>query len=179
MYNYFDRDIDLGYQHQRINLQLNLERFQIDLFKRNDTIYSKTIRHYYNPFDLDKTTIAFNSSTDTTQIAAYLKQRNELYNSKKTISDLTKEISKYEVFAFYCGDGLPETDEGKYIKKLVEDKNINALTEMLQSFCVESQAYGVSGYLMLKKKGYTIPTECWKLIKYIQIRNSQTITCSG
>ena len=47
--NYFNRNIDFGFKHQRINLRLNLESFQIDLFKRNvrfmQSPYTITIIH--------------------------------------------------------------------------------------------------------------------------------------
>ncbi len=76
-------------------------------------------------------------------------------------------------------DGSPKTIEGKYIEKLVDEENVEELTNMLQSFCVETQAYAVSGFSMLGKNDYPVSPEILKLINYIQKRNSETITCSG
>ncbi len=175
----FDRELDFGYKHQRINLKLNLKNFQIDLLKRNDTIYAKTIRHYYNPFEIDSTTLAFNSSIDTMRVLDYLNQRNKLYNSNKSLYDLTKEISKSEIFAFYCGDGSPETDEGINITKLVDNKNAYELYLKIQSICIETQAYGVAGFDIMARRELSIPTDIKRLIKHIKKRNSETLICSG
>lgn len=122
----FDRDIDFAFRHHRINVQLNFESFQIDLLTRNDTIFARTIRHYYNPYEMDETTLAFDSSFSLDIVGEYLTLRNKFYKSHKTAKDLIKEISEYRVFAFYCGDGSPFTEEGKQIKEIVaEEKQTN------------------------------------------------------
>lgn len=175
----FDRDIDFGFRHNRLSIQLNFERFQIDLLARNDTIFARTIRHYYNPFDMDKTTLAFDSSFSFEKVNEYLNQRNKFYKSQKTPKDLIKEISDYRVFAFYCGDGSPLTDEGKQIKEFVAEEKTDDLLQMLQSICVETQAYGVSGFRMLENNGYPIASDISKIIKRIKKRNSETVICSG
>jgi hypothetical protein len=36
---YFDRDVDFGYKHQRINITLNGLHYQLNLLTRNDTVY--------------------------------------------------------------------------------------------------------------------------------------------
>ena len=176
---YFNRNIDFGYKHERINLRLNLENYQIDLFIINDTIYAKTIRHFFNPYEMESETLEFHFSADTLNLSGYLKKRNKMYNSTKTASDLIKEISKYKVFAFNCGFGSSKTKEGKYIEWLAEENNTTDLIKMLQSFSVEDQAYGISGFEILKRKGYPTPLEIQNLIRQIKRRNSDTITCSG
>ena len=128
---------------------------------------------------MDKDKLKSNFSVDTLNISEYLNKRNKMYNSNKNISDLIKEISKYEVFAFNCGIASSKTIEGKYIEKLVEEKNINDLIKMLNSFCVEDQAYGISGFQMLARNNFSVPVEIQNLVRQIKKRNSETIICSG
>ncbi|MBN8701087.1 MAG: hypothetical protein J0L54_15870 [Chitinophagales bacterium] len=175
----FDRDIDFVFRHHRLTVELNFERFQIDLLTRNDTIYARTIRHYYNPFEMDKTTLAFDSSFSFEKVNEYLTQRNKFYKSQKTLKDLIREMSEYRVFAFYCGDGSPLTEEGKQIKEIAAEGKTDTLFQMLQSICVETQAYGVSGFKILETNGYPIASDVSKIIKRIKKRNSETVTCSG
>lgn len=175
----FDRDIDFAFRHHRLNVQLNFERFQIDLLTRNDTIFARTIRHYYNPFDIDKTTLAFDSSLSFEKVNEYLNKRNKFYKSQKMPTDLIKEISDYRVFAFYCGDGSPLTEEGKQIKEIVSEEKTDELFQMLQSICIETQAYGVRGFIMLENNGYPIASYVSKIVKHIKKRNSETVICSG
>jgi hypothetical protein len=176
---YFDRDIDFGYRHQRINLELNLKNFQIDLLKKGDTIYAKTIRLYYNPLEMDKTTIEFASIVDTTESIKYLYERNKFYNSKKSIPDMIEDLSKNEYFASYCGIGSSKTQQWILIEKLVSSKNTTELFSMLQNICIETQSYGVSGFSMLEKKGYKINQTIQQIIEHIKKRNSEIIICSG
>lgn len=175
----FDRDIDFTFRHHRLSVQLNFERFQIDLLTRNDTIFARTIRHYYNPFEMDKTTLAFDSSLSFEKANEYLNKRNMFYKSQKSLKDLIKEISEYRVFAFYCGDGSPLTEEGKQIKEIVAEEKTDELFQMLQSICIETQAYGVSGFKMLENNGYPISSDVSKIINRIKKRNSETVICSG
>ena len=170
--DYFDRDIDFGYHHQRIKLEINFDRFQIDFLKKNDTILLTSLKtDGYKKLKF--------SQVDTSKATLYLKDRNKFYKSSKTIHKLIDELSLDEVFAFYCGDGSPKTERGLEIEKLVEDRNIEVLQEMLKSICIEIQAYGVAGSEMLVRQGYTLPTDINKIIKYIKERNSEAIICSG
>jgi hypothetical protein len=175
----FDRDIDFAFRHHRLDVELNFERFQIDLLTRNDTILARTIRDYHNSFERDVTTLRFDSNFSFKRVNEYLNQRNKFYKSHKTLKDLFNEISNYRVFAFYCGDGSPLTDEGKQIQELVAEENTDELLQMLQSICVETQAYGVSGFKMLEINGYPIASDVSKIIKRIKERNSETIICGG
>lgn len=175
----FNRDIDFNFRHQRLKVQINLENFQIDLLTRNDTIYGRTIRYYYNQLEMDKTTLAFDSSFSLEKINEYLKLRNKFYKSYKAPKDLIKEISEYRVFAFYCGYGSPLTEEGKRIMEIVSEEKTNELLQMLQSICVETQAYGVRGFKMLENHGYPIASDVSKIIRRIIKRNSETVICSG
>ena len=174
---YFDRDIDFGYKHQRINIELNFHRYQIDLLKRNDSIFVKVIKDYHNPAEIDTTTKYFNAKSALN--FDYLTLRNKFYYSNKSISDLTGEISKYQVFAFYCGMGSSKTRDGIYIEKLVDNKNISELTKMLQSICIETQAYAISGFEMLSKRSFKTDAATQTIINHVKKRNSETIICSG
>ncbi|MDB5276172.1 MAG: hypothetical protein JWR61_1127 [Ferruginibacter sp.] len=174
---YFDRDIDFGYRHQRINIQLNFHWYQIDLLKRNDSIFVKVIKDYHNPAEIDTTTKYFNA--ESAMNFDYLTLRNKFYYSNKSISDLTSEISKYQVFAFYCGMGSSKTGDGIHIEKLVDNKNVSELTKMLQSICIETQAYAISGFEMLAQHKFQTNAATQAIINHVKKRNSETIICNG
>ncbi len=169
---YLDRELDLGYKHQRIFLQVNFEAFQIDLLTRSDSVLLSVISHD-NYKKLQATNL------NEVSVAEFLALRNAFYQSKKNIKDLAKEISSDITYAFYCGDGLPQTDEGKHIEKLVSKRNINTLNDMLHSFNIETQAYGVAGFKMLSKEGVELSKDQKKIIKHIKKRNSEVVTCRG
>jgi hypothetical protein len=170
--DYFNRDIDFGFKHRSIIVNLNFAGFRVDLVCRNDTIFLSSITSAdYKSIKYDK----YNREG----IDQFLYQRNNFYNSSKTATQLIKEISLPEVYAFYCGDGNPKTEKGKYIEKLVDQKNIERLAEMLNSFNCETQAYGVSGLEMLEKRNHQLSKEIQKAIIHIKKRNSELITCSG
>ena len=169
--DYFNRDIDFGFKHRRINVNLNITGYQIDLLCQKDTIFLISITTIYPSINYKN----FNKSI----IDQFLKNRNKLYSSSKTAMQLIKEISFEEEYAFYCGDGDPKTQKGKYIERLVEEKNSDELLDMLKSFNCETQAYGVSGYNMLAKKDYEIPVDVKKLIDHIRKRNAELVICSG
>lgn len=170
--DYFNRDIDLGFKHRRIAMSLNFAGYQIDLLCKNDTIFLSSISSAdYKGINYD--------NYDKEVIYQFLKQHNKFYNSGKTPRQLIKEISLFEEYAFYCGDGMPKTQKGKYIDQLVEEENTSALVSMLKSFNCETQAYGVAGLEMLQKRGYQIPYEIQEQIDHIKKRNSELVVCSG
>jgi hypothetical protein len=170
--DYFNRDIDFGFKHRRISLSLNFADYQVDLLCRNDTIFVSSITSaHYKSINYD--------NYDKEEIEQFLNQRNNFYNSSKTTIQLIKEISLPEVYAFYCGDGNPKTQKGKYIEQLVDQENKATLAEMLNSLNCETQAYGVAGLEMLEKRDYQIPDDLQQLIIHIKKRNSELITCSG
>ncbi|MGV3587986.1 MAG: hypothetical protein ACO1OF_13350 [Adhaeribacter sp.] len=92
---------------------------------------------------------------------------------------MEEEISSNITYAFYCGDGLPKTNEGKHIERLVNTRSIIKLNEMLNSINIETQTYGVAGFEMLSKKFVKISKEQKEVINYIKKRNSEVVTCSG
>jgi hypothetical protein len=170
--DYFNREIDLGFKHRRINLSLNFADYQVDLLCRNDTIFLTSITSAnYKNINYEK----YNKEV----IEHFLNQRNNFYNSSKTVIQLIKEISLAEVYAFYCGDGNPKTQKGKYIEQLVDQENKTTLAEMVNSLNCETQAFGVAGLEMLEKRDSQIPSELQQLIIHIKKRNSELITCSG
>lgn len=172
--DYFNRDIDFGFKHRRILLGSYFAGNQIDLLCRNDTIFlsSITFANYgiinYNYHNYDQT-----------GIDQFLAQRNKLYRSSKTVQQLIKEISLPEEYAFYCGDAMPKTEKGIYIEQLVDEKNARALIDMLKSFNCETQAYGVAGIEMLKKRGHQISNNSKQLIDHIKERNAELVVCQG
>ncbi len=170
--DYFTRDIDVGFQHRRIGINLNFSGFQIDLLCRKDTIFlSSIVASNFNSVRHDE--------YDSEVIGRFLKKRNKFYGSSKTVRQLISEISFAEEYAFYCGDGSPKTKKGKYIEQLVQEENIESLKEMLRSLSCETQAYGVAGFDMFENNGNQIPSEISWLIDHIRTRNSELIVCSG
>ena len=170
--DYFNRDIEFGFKHRRINMSLNFAGYQIDLLCYNDTIFfSSVTTAYYKSINYD------NYSPDV--IDQFLKKRNKFYNSSKNPRQLIKELSFDEEYAFYCGDGSPKTPKGKYIEQLVDEESTDKLIDMIKSFNCETQAYGVAGFNMLAKKEYEVPYDVQKLIDHIKKRNSELIVCSG
>ena len=175
----FNRSIDCDYKHLRIDLELNFNRFQIDILHSDDTIFASSVIQFVNPFDFDNTKTANFNDVDTINILRYLRNRNKLYSSSKSIADLMKEVCKNEFYAFYCGYGLQKTRQGKYIENLVKRGDTTELVKLLQDICVETQAYGVAGFSMLAKNGYTHTTVIQTMIQKIRRRNSETVICSG
>ena len=170
--DYFNRDIDFGFKHRSITVNLNFAAFRVDLLCRHDTIFLSSIASVdYNSLSYD--------NYDKEVVDEFLKRRNKFYNSSKTFRQLIKEISFLEEYAFYCGDGMPKTQKGKDIDLLVDDENVATLNDMLKSFSCETQAYGVAGLEMLEKRDYQLPNDTKKLINHIRQRNSELIICSG
>jgi hypothetical protein len=170
--DYFNRDIDFSFKHRSIIVNLNFAGFRIDLLCRNDTIFLSSIS------SVDYKSMHYDNYHKEV-IDQFLKQRNKFYSSLKTPRQLIIEISLPEEYAFYCGDGMPKTQKGKYIDQLVDDENTMTLIDMLKSFNCETQAYGVAGLEMLKKRDYLIPYDAKILIDHIKKRNSELIVCSG
>jgi hypothetical protein len=174
---YFDRDIDFGYRHQRINLELNSFSYKINLLTKNDTIYLSSIKFDDTFYDAHKKLNAI--KTDTIHALSYLKSRNEFYGSSKTLNDLKNDLNLNEVFAFYCGDGSPKTKKGFYIEKLAKSKQANKLTELIQNINCEQQAYGEAGFALLKSAGIKISQDNEKILTYIKNRKTTLVECSG
>ena len=170
--DYFNRDIDFRFKHRRITMSLNFATYQIDLLCRNDTVFLSSITTVdYKNINYDK--------YEKDVIDQFLKQRNDFYSSLKTPQQLINEISLPEEYAFYCGDGMPKTQKGKYIEQLVDDEDTATLIDMLKSINCETQAYGVAGLEMLEKRDNQVSYNTKKLIDHIKRRNSELVVCSG
>nr|WP_295872767.1 hypothetical protein [uncultured Chitinophaga sp.] len=166
-----DRDMGFSYRHQRIGSADYGFNYNIDLLTKEDTIVLAVLSRPDGGILFKK--------YDSLQVQNYLSHRNKFYQSSRSIQQLFKELPMRNIYAFYCGDGLPKTDEGKYIEQLVEEENTAVLTDMLQSFNCETQAYGVAGFLMLEERDYDVPYTVQRLISHIKKRNSELLTCSG
>lgn len=171
----FDRNIDFGFKHQRIEIQLNFINYQIDFLVKNDSTFLVSVFSGQTNDYRSKNKI----NLDTVATASYLSKRNTFYISKKSIDDLISDLNVTVTYAFYCGEANSKTEDGRKIENLVYRKNINALKSKLESITCETKAYGVAGFKMLIKKGIKIPNDDLKLIKYIEKRNSDLLICSG
>ena len=171
VYLHVDRDIDAGYRHKRLKLELNWEGYQIDLLTLGDSIQFNSVSYT----DGNKQDFEWNESG----ITQYLDKRNRLYGSTKTVADLTKELTRPAAFATHCGDGSPITKRGLELERLVKDENVDVLHSFLLTISPEEQAYGVAGFEMLERNGVQIPAQDDALVKYIKKRNGEVICCSG
>jgi len=170
--DYFNRDIEYGFKHRRILVDLDFDSYTIDILCRHDTIFM------VHATSVDYKSINY-SNYNKEAIEQFLGERNRFYNSFKTPRQLLREISLQEEYALYCGDADPPTRKGKYIEQLVDDEDVATLTDMIKSFNCETQAYGVTGLEMLKKRDYQITNDTQELIDHIKKRNSELVTCSG
>ena len=170
--NFLNRSIDFEYNHNRIRVQFDMWRYQIDFVSKNDSIYLKSLKTEY----FKKYSYKF---WNNDALKEYLEKRNRFYPSNKSFNDLYKEISLDETFAMRCGDGLPFTKEGFRIKKIVDNEDVESLKKILSSFNCEKQAFAVLGFKMLTEKKIDYPKEHQKLIEYIKTRNSELQICSG
>lgn len=178
--DYFNRSIDFGFTHRRIQLQLNFKEYQINLLCRNDTVVLSTITAGYpTPFSPGRTDKIVFENYDASELKAFLTKRNNLYRSAKKPKQAIREITSPEIYAFNCGITNEKTKKGKLIDQLVKNENSAALIDMLKSLNCEEQAYGVTGLTMLATRGYTIQPEIRTLLEHIRKRNSPLESCSG
>jgi hypothetical protein len=177
----FDRDIDFGGSHMRLQIVIRygIGGFQVDLLRTGDTICAKSLKQCKSECSFDPTVSFQYSIIDTQMTRQYLKKRNRFYSYKKKYSDIISDLSRNEVFALHCGIANSMTPEGRIVYNFVDDENVTELFKMLSSFCVEQQAYGVSGFEMLDKRNVFIPEYVRRIIQKIKERNSDTVTCSG
>lgn len=181
---YFNRNVDFGYKHQRINVVFNgLNQYQVNLLIKDDCILFSSVIYdnsFYEAPAFDKMNQKENHpKIDTVQVLEYLKRRNAFYKSSKSINDLIHELNLNKTYAFFCGDGSPQTTMGKYIERIVKNNNIKKLKNLLVSFCCEEQAYGVAGIQMLQKKDVDISSDIIKIAAHIKERKSALVTCAG
>lgn len=170
--NFLNRSIDFDFNHNRIRVFFDLYEYQIDLITKNDSIYLKSLKtEYFKKYTYQ----AFNKN----KLKTYVSLRNQFYNSKKKTKDLIKEISQNQNYAMYCGDGLPITEEGIKLTKIVKAENISALENMLSNFNCENQSFAILGFNMLIENKIEIPKEILKKIKHIKNRNSELQVCKG
>lgn len=174
----FDRDVDFGIRHKRINVTFNSVYYSINLLLKNDlVILSNT--SFDNDFYADSYN-QFNSFyIDSSACIRYLNDRNKFYGSSKNFNSLKEELVLNEDFAFYCGDGNNKTGKGIYIEKLVKKNDVKRLLAFVQSINCEQQAFGEAGLKMLQQKGKKLSKKNQDILNYIDNRNSELSICSG
>ncbi|GGA88416.1 MULTISPECIES: hypothetical protein [Mucilaginibacter] len=182
----YDRDVDFGYTHRLINITLNgTYDYHINLLVHDDTIclssvlYGQGTSIRYNDYDRKSNILRNHPKIDTLKAMQYLKLRNAFYDSAKTIDDLKKELNEHEMFGLYCGDGAYETDEAKLIDSLAKHKQVTKLRAMLVNICSETQAYGIYGYMRLKKYGFKISNKDQRIFDYLINRKTFLYECHG
>jgi hypothetical protein len=139
---YFNRNVDFGYKHQRINITFNgINQYTVNLLTKNDAILFCSVLYVNSGMqeeDEEKLNLKQNHpKIDTVQIIKYLTLRNKFYDSSKKIENLIGELNMNKVYAFYCGDGGFKTQEGKAIEAIVKHKDIHQLGNMLRSMSCE------------------------------------------
>jgi len=174
---YFNRDIDFGYKHQRINLQLNDWHYQVNLLVKNDTIYLSSVK-FDDMFDRGYSKLN-NLQIDTVNSSIYLTIRNNFYGSHKSVDELIKDLNLTEQFASNCGDGSPKTRRWTKLERQAKNNEQSSFLHLLQSISCEEQEYGVAGFKMIEKQGKILPTRVTKLLRYLKGRKSDLVVCSG
>ena len=179
----FNRDIDFGYKHKRIQIVFNSSSsYQINLLLRKDSIcLSSTILG--NVLDNGENFYTFNHRVnpiiDTPKTVQYLNLRNSFYSSKKSFKELKDDLDNNVIFALRGGDGYLETNYKKHVDTLVSNKNFAELETMLKNINCETQTYGVLGFSLLKSRGVRILSKNQKIINYLKKRNSDIETTQG
>lgn len=179
-----NRQLDGAFYHQRIAVRFYPNNFFINLLTRNDSIFFSTIYFTESSFpegpgfkDADSAVRVIHYNAALT--ADFLKERNRIYHSQKTVNDVAVELSGNDIYAMNCGAGSPLTVKGKQGNDLLKEEDpFPEIMGMLQNLSCEAQAYGVTAIDMLINKGMTIDPLSSKLYKYIRKRNTTVITCS-
>ncbi len=180
---FFNRDVDFGFNHERINLNFNGIYYQVNLLVKNDSIVMGSAIFqlefeqlpYYEYFN-KKYSIP---KTDSARALGYLNLRNRFYNSSKSLSDLKNELDIDSWYVLRSGDQYQDSWGKKHIDTIVMRKDFNALETMLKSINCETQIYGVRGFDLLKKNKVKITTNDKKIIDHIKKRNSELVSCAG
>jgi hypothetical protein len=182
----YSRDVDFGYTHQLINITLNgTYNYHINLLMHDDTIcltsvlYGQGASLGYSNYDEEANARRNHPKIDTVKALQFLKLRNTFYGSVKTIDDLKNELNSHERFSLYCGDGAYDTPESKTIDSLAKRKQVVKLRAMLVSICSETQAYGIVGYIRLKKRGFKISKKDQEIFNYLVSRKTFLYECNG
>jgi hypothetical protein len=180
----FNRDVDFGYRHKRIQVKFNSDYYQVNLLLKNDTICFGSVIMSVGLGDEDEYNRWFNKKhsipiIDSPRALTYLKSRNLFYNASKTLKDLKNELGINEFYALRGGDGYNYTWNKLHLDTLVKQKNFRELESMLSSISCEEQMYGLTGFDWLKNERVKIPANDIKIIQYIKKRNSDLETCQG
>jgi hypothetical protein len=174
---YFNRDIDFGYKHQRINLQLNGWYYQVNLLVKNDTVYLSSVK--FDDMVTDMYPKLNNLQIDTVNSSIYLTLRNNFYSSHKSIEELIKDLNLTEQFASNCGDGSPKTRRWTKLERQAKNNAQSSFLQLLQSISCEEQEYGVAGFKLIEKQGTKLPARIITLLRYLKDRKSDLVVCSG
>ncbi|HZY36110.1 MAG TPA: hypothetical protein VFE53_05650 [Mucilaginibacter sp.] len=179
----FNRDVDFGYRHKRIQIKLRSFDYQVNLLTKNDSVClsSTTLASSLGVYEDD---FRFNQShsiaaIDSQKALKYLNLRNEFYRSSKTLRDIKDELDSNEIYALRGGDGYTYTWSKLHIDTLVKRNDLKELEKMLQSVNCETQTYGVRGFDLLKRNKVKISSYDEKIIAYIKKRNSDLESCAG
>ncbi|WP_212005652.1 hypothetical protein [Chitinophaga sp. HK235] len=179
------RPLDVGFYHIRYQVSYWRMNYFINVLMKNDSIFMLTA---YNCEDLWGNASDYKDAPkhlrlyqyDSVGASTFLRLRNRIYRSEKTLDDLVNELSTSTMYAMHCGDGNPLTSRGKHIYALIKEENpFPEIARMLQHLLPEEQAYGVTAIDMLIKKGVDINNRNYLLYRHIKKRNTAVNTCSG
>lgn len=178
---FFNRDVDFGFKHERIDLNFNGTYYQVNMLVKNDTacltsaVFSTTFEPYYEQFNKTHSI----PKIDSARTLNYLKLRNKFYDSSKTLNDLKNELDLDRWYVLRDGDGYQETWDKKHINTLVIRKDFNELEMMLKSINCETQTYAVRGFDLLRKRKVHVPVKDKIIVSYIKKRNSDLESTAG
>ena len=171
VYYEFQRQVDNGYQQNRINID---DYLKINFISKNGKLMFGWISKFDSYNERIKHTEEIKSAEK--KIKSYLKMHNSLYNSELTEKDLKTQILAEYVVGFGCGDsGNYISDESSKMIKYVKRKDINKLYNWLTAFSPELQTLGVIGLMQLGEVNETQS----QIIERLKTRNTTISNCMG
>ncbi|RBL89365.1 hypothetical protein [Chitinophaga flava] len=179
------RPLDVGFYHIRYQVSYWPMNYFINMLVRNDSVFMLTA---YSCEDLWRKASDYKDAPeplrlyqyDSVGASTFLRLRNRIYGSKKTLNDLVNELSANTMYAMNCGFANQLTSRGKYIHALIEEENsFPEIARMLQHLLPEEQAYGVTAIDILLKRGVDIDDRNYLLYQHIRKRNTAVYNCFG
>lgn len=177
-----NRSLDFDNKQIIIDLELISESRSFDirlclLVEKSDTIvFGEMELLFLRDNILYKTLFKYHSE----KFYSYKTNHNSFYKTHLTVNRIKEQISKLEIYGFGCGysnDSYPV--KARQMMNYVDKEKVKKLSKMLRQESPEIQAYGLTGLLDLKEKGYVISEIDLKLIHHLKNRDSGIYSCSS
>jgi len=159
--------------------ELNQTSYHILLLTKNDRIiFCKMTKDDYSDFPNEILILHFKENKEISELQKIYKAT---YNRNVEPKDFYNQSIEY---GNNCVSDLSHVGNRNYepweyvqMKKLVEEKNISELNDWLRSPIAETQIYAIDGFYQLKKNGYTLTDQEFKLINIIKLKLGTIRVC--